>query len=500
MTKIWGNSPKTSTVTINPAPRVPETFLSRLWETQRFAVEGLRTLDGQRVEILRRGQPNLANGPDFHAARLRIDGQLREGDVELHLHLHDWYAHGHHHDPSYNRTILHVVFWPPRIPTRGVVAKANGDELATVIVSDRLTSAPVEIEQDFARREARRERRRQHCQQALQRIPPPQLAANLQVLGQTRLYGRAFRFEGWLTGATFAAFEQVLYEAICEGLGYALNQAPFLALARRLPLTQIFNQLPDSDEAPATLRRGLQAMIFGVAGLLPTPATTFDADTAAYLTELRARWEMLRARLYVTPLQPEAWHFFRLRPANFPTRRLAALSELLLQYRVQSPLAHYVGLFELIAQHPAQLPQSLRLLEQTFRLRSTGYWQGRANFGRPGALVHDHDFIGRARGRDLLISAVLPALLLYALHTSDVTLEQTILRAFQDLSAPPWNRPAHKMVDQFFRGRALAPGQMRTASVYQGLLHLYKHYCAQVACQICPFEPSHAIEKETLTP
>ena len=79
---------------------VPETVLSRIWEEQRFRAECLRTLDGLDVQIIRRGQRNTDNGPDFRQALIRIGQQVYAGDVELHLEITDWRAHGHDHDPG----------------------------------------------------------------------------------------------------------------------------------------------------------------------------------------------------------------------------------------------------------------------------------------------------------------------------------------------------------------------------------------------------------------
>ena len=44
-------------------------------------------------------------------AHLIIGGREVKGDIEIHLVSSDWYHHGHHQDPRYDKVILHVVLW-----------------------------------------------------------------------------------------------------------------------------------------------------------------------------------------------------------------------------------------------------------------------------------------------------------------------------------------------------------------------------------------------------
>ena len=42
-------------------------------------------------------------------AKIKIDGQLWVGNVEIHDRSSDWYRHGHETDENYNNVVLHVV-------------------------------------------------------------------------------------------------------------------------------------------------------------------------------------------------------------------------------------------------------------------------------------------------------------------------------------------------------------------------------------------------------
>lgn len=494
-------------------PHIPESVLSRIWKEQRFQPNSLRTTAGHPVQVLRPGRLNQDAGPDYKEALIRIGERVYEGDVELHLEIADWYAHGHDGDPNYNRTVLHVVLWEPSPDSRATSAeifKADGISVPTVIVQPCLTASLPTLLDYFQLSDQGKQQKLHTCQTNLEEVSLEDLLINLRDLGKQRLYERARRFEQWLQpSASFSdgdsgAFQQLLYEALCEGLGYSSNKEPFVELARRLPFHQIRSHLPkDEQVSPSEPLPWIQAMLFGVSGLLPSSQTPLepsgsdtkrhpalgkelDADTRDYLAQLQSLWEMLQPCLDATPLAPEAWNFFRLRPANFPTRRIAALSYLIRNYTVQPVFEHYLQLFSFCAGHSAQEAEHIKLLERTLTLSTTDYWKGRYLFGKAAKTSSDRLFLGRSRIRDILMSAVFPVFVLYALRTGQPGLESQILRWYEIFPAPEGNRELKTLHKQLFTHRDIRPKDLRTASLYQGLLHLAKHYCALPDCAECP--------------
>lgn len=481
--------------------RLPEIVLARIWEEQRFRTESLHTTDGLNVQIIRRGQRNPDSGPDFRQALIRIGDQVHAGDVELHLEIKDWQVHGHDRDPAYNQTILHVVLWP--LPhkdhaTCPPVLTVAGKSVPTMIVHDSLSAPLDQLAQRFQQTDFRKHAKIQRCQRALHTIPLDVRLAHLQHLGTIRLEERARRFAAWLE---HDSFEQVLYQALCEGFGYSSNKRPFLDLARRLPLAYILAHLPltgsglvsDVSDTTISTLTWIQAILFGTAGLLPSQKEASgsvceyrDPETEEYLTELQALWNMFAPCLNVKPLPHAAWHFFRLRPPNFPTRRIAALSHLIQNYTVQPLFEGYLRTFTLFAQHPASTAQKIRLLEHTLEIPAAGYWKGRYLFGEPVFSDHDFLFLGRSRIRDILISAVLPVMVLYARRRSQPELEAEVLTLYEHFPAPSWNRITKIIAAQLFDQQDRTSHTL-TASLYQGMLHLYKHYCYLPACASCPF-------------
>lgn len=86
-----------------------ERLLHSAWADLAFTLSGLVTTGGSPVDIVDQGELNSGSGPDFGFACVRIDGIRFNGSIEIHLRASDWYRHGHHRDPAYNRVILHVI-------------------------------------------------------------------------------------------------------------------------------------------------------------------------------------------------------------------------------------------------------------------------------------------------------------------------------------------------------------------------------------------------------
>ena len=78
-----------------------ESLLHYVWKHRLLPASGLTTTDGQQVEIIDPGLYNRRNsGPDFFNAKVKIDGMLWVGNIEIHKKASDWFAHGHQLDPA----------------------------------------------------------------------------------------------------------------------------------------------------------------------------------------------------------------------------------------------------------------------------------------------------------------------------------------------------------------------------------------------------------------
>lgn len=92
---------------------ISELRLQHIWKNSLWKISRIDT-SGRGVKVLSPGRHNHSDGPDFLEASILLDGKLKKGDIEIHHKTQDWYGHGHHRDESYNRCILHVVFYDPK--------------------------------------------------------------------------------------------------------------------------------------------------------------------------------------------------------------------------------------------------------------------------------------------------------------------------------------------------------------------------------------------------
>lgn len=95
-----------------------EQLLHYVWKHKLFALQPLHTTNGQNLEIIDPGLSNNDAGPDFFNAKIKINGVLWVGNVEIHLRSSDWFKHKHHTDITYDSVILHVASDIDAHPTR----------------------------------------------------------------------------------------------------------------------------------------------------------------------------------------------------------------------------------------------------------------------------------------------------------------------------------------------------------------------------------------------
>ena len=339
-------------------PPITEKQLARLWQRRAARHAALRTEQGSRIRVLYPGRPGVTAGPDFRDALLLVEEQgLVQGDVEVHLHQHDWRAHGHHADPNYNGVALHVTLEPT-----GAASQTNSGRIPPLVDLHALLEAPSDPEQTNETRD--------HLWRLLEgpgyRRPgtAQRMSALLNRAGDERFLWRSRELQHLMTEQSPA---QTLWESICEALGYRHNQHAFLRLAAAAPiatLEDLARRLPDAQRSAE-----LTATLLGLAG--------FDDQT------------VVDARATATsnlgpPLQKSQWKLFRVRPSNHPRRRVTAAAMLVNRF-ARSGLMR--GLAQAATGSPARLTEALLVPDD-------------ANGG--AALV------GPGRAKDIAINAVLP--------------------------------------------------------------------------------------------
>ena len=85
-----------------------ERLLHYVWKYKLYASTSLATTEGLPIAVIDPGIQNTDAGPDFFNAKIKIDGTVWAGSVEIHEKASDWLLHHHDSDKAYDSVILHV--------------------------------------------------------------------------------------------------------------------------------------------------------------------------------------------------------------------------------------------------------------------------------------------------------------------------------------------------------------------------------------------------------
>ncbi len=458
---------------------IGEKFVSHIWDGGHFAKGSLRSKDGRKVEVLYQGQWNDDSGADFHDAEVKIDGQIQKGDVEVHVRGSDWRVHHHDVDPRYNNTILHVVMWDDSFNL--LTRKQNGEHIPTIILYDYLDSS---IGKLWKRIEEEKKPLLLPCCEKAERMAQGNLGAILDRAGMDRFLLKAKLLEGRLQESS-----ELLYERIMEALGYSKNRKQFLKLAQRIPLGLLVGRSPEE----------IQAIFFGVAGFIPSelqagmPAlpghsgsrTESDEETEKYINRIEKLWEPFSLEFNDGRMSGQQWEFSGIRPRNFPTRRIAGMSYVLSNCDPAGSLIDvFLKVFNHVelADHPHKMSRRLR---DILMPQASGYWTRHYTFG---GKQHEESpyLIGQNRAADIVINVVLPVILAHARKSQNEELQRIATKVYANHQRLQDNKVTREVAGRIFRDEKESASVVKSAMRQQGLIRLYKSFCAVRNCQVCP--------------
>ncbi len=460
---FYGENDRVIEVAVHEPPnperqRIPERVLHWLWDNQRFDRSRLETHDGAPLKILDKGQANTDSGPDFQQARVEIEGTLWYGSIEMHLYSGHWLRHSHHTDPRYNSTILHVTLFSDA--HTGLLKRADGTRVPELVLFPFLKESLRTLiytnhtgaTSSFA------------CEAQWGSVPDRIKDPWITHLARHRINERKEDLE--FAFLRTPHLTEVFYQKIFEGLGYAKNTAPMAELARRIPLS-VARQIND----PVSL----QASYFGIAGLLPDKRVLpgLDPEERSYIASLHASFGQFMktwkpALPNLSPMPASMWQFFRLRPANFPTLRIAQAAALIAKGQLfrNDP----VDILKEVVRRENPLDECTRLFQE---LPGT-FWDTHYQFLQPAG--RRKRVIGSQRVQKLLINVIAPMLLMIAEQTHDPDLEHHTYRLLEHLP------PERDHVTRSFRQAGCNP---QNSLITQGLHQLHTSYCRRSRCLHC---------------
>lgn len=416
----------------------PEFFLHYIWKLNLYNQQELYTVAGEPLEICYQGWQNHHAGPDFSNARIRIGNTLWAGQVEIHKRSSDWLIHQHQKDPAYNNTILHVVYEYDQ-----AIYRSSGEPIATLVLRGRIAPKYLQRYSQLLQSQTWIP-----CEAQMNPVVSQNCQWWLDRLAVERLQDKIVGIEQQLI-LNHHHWEQTFYQYLARSFGMQQNTAPFEALALALPLKILAKHKQNLFQ--------LEALLLGQAGLLQQ-----IKEKDEYLQNLHNEYHFLAQKYQLQPLLASSWKFGRMRPANFPTIRLAQFAVLIHQSK---------HLFSKIIEE-----QDVQQLRALFKVELQGYWNNHYRLGELS--VFKKKSLGKATINLILINTIAPFLMAYGRYKGETTFTEQALELLQTVC------PEKNAVVDHWR---VLKVNIKSALDTQALLQLKKHYCDRKRCLDCHF-------------
>lgn len=444
------------------APALPprpfgEKLVRALWFEQKFEKRNLAVTSGEKLRVVSPGTWNLDSGPDFKSSEFYIDGEKFVGDVEVHKFASDWKKHGHHKDKNFSGVKLHVFLVDDtkrKSKNTGIYQLCLGGYL-TESVDLNIDDYPY---QSFAGLGA--------CGRNVSPSNFEFLEHFLDIAGEGRMILKSRRNSG--------DYDQAIYSGLLEGLGYKENKEQMKRLASLLPYKKLKKI---TDEIPAAERSNtIQALLLGTAGLLEEDDKG-DHETASLLSGYKAVFA--KNRKYIDGTMSRAdWCFYRVRPPNFPQRRLYGAGFILdsaLKFGFLNLAVAWTKTLSVLLSSEKDVSGALEGLKEIFAVGPKGYFASRAVFG-PKWNAAPSSLIGPTRALSIIVNTVIPVMYRWCIE-NDPGLEKLLCDFYGRLPLLEPNRITKKMGHYLLGGYYDRNFKIKKERQSQGLIQIFQDFC-----------------------
>lgn len=412
-----------------------EKLMQYVWKHRLWRSEDMVTNTGKKVRVVDPGLLNTDAGPDFFNAKIEIDGHMWVGNVEMHYRATDWKRHHHDSDKAYDSVILHVV-----AKDDAPVRRTNGELIPQLVLEvspqfnadyASLVGATIEVP----------------CATKIKQVPHLTIVEWVEGLAFERLHGKVERIHQLLDSFN-GSWEDVCYVTLARNFGFGINNDAFERLARRTPLRLL------GKHSDSVLQ--IEALLFGQAGMLDAQKPGMDS----YYNQLCTEYAFLSNKFQLTPMEKESWKLFRIRPQNFPYRRIAMLAQFIEGgFRMMNRILEAEG------------EKEMRAL---FEVELSGYWTKHYTFGKPNERATTT--LSRSSIDIILINTVAPLLYAYGELTGNYEMTDKAIKLLEDLRAE-----SNSIVSHFVAYGIDCPDALTS----QALVQLKREYCDARKCIYC---------------
>lgn len=410
-----------------------EQLLHYVWKHKIFPLKELKTTTGQQVEVIDTGLANTDAGPDFFNAKLKLDGVLWIGNIEIHERSSDWFKHGHHADTGYNSVILHIA---SEIDTE--ISRSNGERIPQIQLI-----CPEAVRTNY--KELLETDSYPPCYRIIPSLPPFTAHSWMTALQMERFEQKATLLNEQLKRCQ-GNWEDAFFITLARNFGFGLNGDAFETWAHRLPFRAVDKHRNDLFQ--------IEAIFFGQAGILE------DSDGDGYYLRLKKEYTYLQHKFGLIPMDASLWRFLRLRPANFPHIRIAQLA--CLYHRAYGLLSRIME------------TETLQGVRDILKGGTSEYWLTHYTFG--GSSPSRPKTLSNTSLDLLIINTVVTFLYAYGLHKGNRVLCARAGSFLEELKAE--NNYITRMWEQ-------CGMKASNAADSQALIQLKKEYCDKKKCLYC---------------
>ena len=410
-----------------------EQLLHYVWKHKIFPLKELKTTTGQQVEVIDTGLANTDAGPDFFNAKLKLDGVLWIGNIEIHERSSDWFKHGHHADAGYDSVILHIA---SEIDTE--ISRSNGERIPQIQLI-----CPEAVRTNY--KELLETDSYPPCYRIIPSLPPFTAHSWMTALQMERFEQKATLLNERLKRCQ-GNWEDAFFITLARNFGFGLNGDAFETWAHRLPFRAVDKHRNDLFQ--------IEAIFFGQAGILE------DSDGDGYYLRLKKEYTYLQHKFGLIPMDASLWRFLRLRPANFPHIRIAQLA--CLYHRAYGLLSRIME------------TETLQGVRDILKGGTSEYWLTHYTFG--GSSPSRPKTLSNTSLDLLIINTVVTFLYAYGLHKGNRVLCARAGSFLEELKAE--NNYITRMWEQ-------CGMKASNAADSQALIQLKKEYCDKKKCLYC---------------
>ncbi len=410
-----------------------ETLLQYTWKHKIFPLSELTTDKGDIVEIIDPGLTNKNAGPDFFNAKIKINGVLWVGNVEIHQYSSDWYRHQHCNDKIYDSVILHVAETIDHDITR-----TDGEPIPQLELK-----CPEFVKNNY-----------QYllkcdsyppCHKIISAIPKIIIHSWMNALQTERLQQRTELLNERVRRCN-GNWEDALFITLARNFGFGLNGDAFEHWANNIPLRAIDKHRNDLFQ--------IESFFFGMAGILD------EEKNDEYFCKLKKEYAYLSRKFELKAIDSSLWKFLRLRPNNFPHVRIAQLAYI--YYNSQSMLSKILE------------AQSIRDIKEILKGGTSTYWLTHYTFA--GTSASRTKTLSNSTLELLIINTISTFLYAYGEHRGNEKYCERAVKLLEEI------KPEYNHIIRQWEQCGL---KAQHAGDSQALIQLKKEYCDKKKCLYC---------------